>query len=185
MVLVKKDGKLRFCIDYRRLNEATVKDAYPLPRISACLDALGGSKYFSTFDLRSGYFQVYMDSIDADKTAFITRGGLYEFAKMPFWLCNDPGTFQRLMDLVRFKLPDLTRVFERHHCLFAYVARALNYFEPAVPEIGSGQPQAQTLQMLPSSNWCRIPGSRHIRTGYHHRRWKDRYRQRLASPPHD
>ena len=85
--------------DYRRLNEATVKDAYPLPRISACLDTLGCAKYFSTFDLRSGYFQVYMDPIDADKTAFITRGGLYEFAKMPFGLCNAPETFQRLMDL--------------------------------------------------------------------------------------
>ena len=95
VVLVKKkDGKLRFCIDYRRLNEATVKNAYPLPRISACLDALGGAKYFSTFDLRSGYFQVYMDPTDADKTTFITSGGLYEFAKMPFGLCNAPGTFR-------------------------------------------------------------------------------------------
>ena len=100
VVLVKKkDGKLRFCIDYRRLNEATVKDAYPLPRISACLDALGGAKYFSNFDQRSGYFQVYMEPTDACKTAFITREGLYEFAKMPFGHFNAPGTFHRLMDL--------------------------------------------------------------------------------------
>ena len=77
MVLVKKkDGKLRFCIDYRRLNEATVNDAYPLPRISACLDALGGAKYYSTFDLRSGYFQVYMDPADAVKRP-LSQEGVY------------------------------------------------------------------------------------------------------------
>ena len=82
VVLVKKrDGKLRFCIDYRLLNEATVEDTYSLPRISACLDALGGAKYYSIFDLHSGYFQVYMNVADPGKTAFITRGGLYEFTK--------------------------------------------------------------------------------------------------------
>ena len=95
----EKGRKLRFCIDYRRLSEASVKDAYPLPRNSTCLDALGGAKYCSTFDLRSGYFQVYMDPTDAGKTAIITRGGLCEFAKMPFGHCNAPGTFQWVMDL--------------------------------------------------------------------------------------
>ena len=100
VVLVqKKDNKLRFCVDYRRLHEKTIKGAYPLPRISACLDALGDAQYFSIFDLRSGYHQVLMEPADAEKTAFVTRGGLYEYRLMPFGLCNAPTTFQRLMDL--------------------------------------------------------------------------------------
>ena len=64
----KKDGSLRFCVDYRKLNELTVKDTYPLPLIQSCLDAVGKAKWFSTFDLRSGYHQVVMEQKDADKT---------------------------------------------------------------------------------------------------------------------
>ena len=76
VVLVKKsDGTLRFCIDYRQLNNLTVKDSYPLPRIDTCFDALGGAKYFSTLDLRQGYWQVENDPETAGKTTFITRKG--------------------------------------------------------------------------------------------------------------
>jgi len=96
----KKDGTLRCCIDYRQVNEVTRKDAYPLPRTDACLDAMSGSKLFSTFDLRSGFHQVSMDPNDADKTAFVTRRGMFRFRTMPFGLCNAVATFQRLMDLV-------------------------------------------------------------------------------------
>ena len=96
----KKDGTLRFCIDYRQLNERTRKDSYPLPRIDECLDALAGGGWFSTLDLRSGYHQVALDPGDADKTAFITRRGSYRWKVMPFGLCNAPATFQRLMDIV-------------------------------------------------------------------------------------
>ena len=71
----KSDGSFRFCVDYRQLNLATVKDCYPLPRIDACLDALGGARWFSTFDLRSGYHQVAMDPRNAEKTTVITRNG--------------------------------------------------------------------------------------------------------------
>src|SRR5207247_2014439 len=99
VVVKKKDGSLRFCIDYRKLNDCTVKDAYPLPRITDCLDALSEGKYFSTFDLRSGYFQVEMEERDREKTSFVTRGGLYQFKVMPFGVTNGPATFQRLMDL--------------------------------------------------------------------------------------
>ena len=101
VVLVrKKDGGLRWCIDYRRLNEVTEKDAYPLPKIEECLDTLSGAKWFSTLDLQSGYWQVEMDPLDKVKTAFTTRYGLFEYNWMPFGLCNAPGTFQRAMELV-------------------------------------------------------------------------------------
>ena len=100
MLAKKKDGSLRCCIDYRQLNELTRKDAYPLPHINDCLDAMSGSVWFSTFDLRSGFHQVAMSGVDADKTAFITRRGMYRFRTMPFGLCNAVATFQRLMDLV-------------------------------------------------------------------------------------
>ena len=101
VVLAKKsDGTLRFCVDYRHLNDLTYKDSYPLPRVDSCLDALGGSKYFSVLDLRSGFWQVTMDARDSDKTAFVTRRGQFRFKVLSFGLANSPSVFQRLMDLV-------------------------------------------------------------------------------------
>ena len=101
VVLVKKsDGTLRFCIDYRQLNNLTVKDSYPLPRIDTCFDALGDAKFFSTLDLRQGYWQVENDPETADKTTFITRKGAFKFKVLPFGLSNAPAVFQRLMNLV-------------------------------------------------------------------------------------
>ena len=101
VVLVKKsDGTLRFCVDYRQLNNLTVKDSYPLPRIDTCFDALGDAKYFSTLDLRQGYWQVENDPETADKTTFITRKGAFKFKVLPFGLSNAPTVFQRLMNMV-------------------------------------------------------------------------------------
>ena len=96
----KKDGTLRCCIDFRQLNDITRKDAYPLPRRDACLDAMSGSHLFSTFDMRSSYHQLPMHPESSDKTAFITRRGAFRYKTMPFGLCNARATFQRLMDLV-------------------------------------------------------------------------------------
>ncbi|UYV83325.1 hypothetical protein LAZ67_23000532, partial [Cordylochernes scorpioides] len=101
VILVKtRDGKYRFCVDYRKLNEVTVKDVYPIPRIDDVMDTLQGSKYFSAIDLKSGYWQVEIEERDKEKTAFTTAHGLYEFNIMPFGLCNAPATFERNMDNV-------------------------------------------------------------------------------------
>ena len=101
VVLVrKKNGALRFCADYRRLNSVTRKDAYPLPRVDDALDTLAGSRWFTTLDLLSGYWQVELHPEDKQKSAFTTHEGLLEFNVMPFGLCNAPATFQRLMDSV-------------------------------------------------------------------------------------
>ena len=101
VVLVKKkDGSMRFCVDYRCLNKATIKDAYPLPRVDDSIDKLAGAKWFNTLDLFAGYWQVEMDDMDRQKTAFATRKGLFEFTVMPFGLCNSGATFERLMETV-------------------------------------------------------------------------------------
>lgn len=92
--------KWRIVIDYRKLNDVTVGDSFPLPNISDILDQLGHSKYFSTIDLTSGFHQIKMSPTDAEKTAFSTPSGHYQFNRMPFGLKNAPATFQRLMNSV-------------------------------------------------------------------------------------
>uniref|UniRef100_A0A3Q1EKL9 Gypsy retrotransposon integrase-like protein 1 n=1 Tax=Acanthochromis polyacanthus TaxID=80966 RepID=A0A3Q1EKL9_9TELE len=98
VVVRKKNGDIRLCIDYRKLNMQTVKDAYPLPNLEESLSALSGSKWFSVLDLKSGYYQIEMNESDKEKTAFVTPVGFWEFNRMPQGVTNAPSTFQRLME---------------------------------------------------------------------------------------
>ena len=106
IVLVrKKDGTIRFCVDYRKVNSVTLKDSYRLLRIEDCLDALSGQQWFCTLDLASGYWQVEMVEEDKEKTSFSTGSGLYQFNIMPFGLFNAPAMFERLMERELVGLP--------------------------------------------------------------------------------
>ena len=101
IVLVKKkDGSTRICVDYRQLNKKVVKDRYPLPLIEDQLDSLQGSRVFSTLDLKNGFFHVPVGESSRKYTAFVVPTGQYEFLKMHFGLCNSPAVFQKYIDAV-------------------------------------------------------------------------------------
>ena len=128
VVVPKKNNKKRLCIDYRKLNEVTEKDIYPMSVVDDLLETFNGAKWFSCLDLASGYWQVAMNDEDKKKTAFVTKFGLYEFNMMLFGLCNAPATFQRLMDeilapfrgrFVEVYLDDITIFFKtfEDHCI--------------------------------------------------------------------
>ncbi|GBC02550.1 hypothetical protein RclHR1_04690001 [Rhizophagus clarus] len=108
VIVEKKGGDKKLCIDYQKLNAITKADAYPLPRIDDLLENLKSATWFTTLDFTSDYWQVQMSEEDIEKTAFITPFGLYEFLVMPFGLAYAPGTFQRLMNYI---LQDFLGIF--------------------------------------------------------------------------
>ena len=99
MLVDKRDGTLGVCVDYHKLNNVTKRDCYPLPRVDHLLDSLSDAQWFSTLDLRSGYWQVELNPTDKEKSLpYPAR--IVHFKVMPFGLCNAPSIFQRLMELV-------------------------------------------------------------------------------------
>lgn len=107
VLILKKNGSIRVCIDYRRLNAITISDKYPLPRMDDLLHAAKATSYMSTIDLKSGFWQVKVAEKDRLKTAFTTPFGIFVFNRMPFGLKNAPSTFQRLVDKFRSGLPQI------------------------------------------------------------------------------
>ncbi|MCO5552828.1 hypothetical protein L7F22_006345 [Adiantum nelumboides] len=101
LLVQKKDGTYRMCVNYRVLNKITIKNRFPVPRIEDLFDKLRGSTYFSRIDLKSGYHQIRIVDEDIVKTAFCTTFGLYEYLVMPFGLTNAPTTFNRMMERIK------------------------------------------------------------------------------------
>ena len=100
VIVTKRDGGIRLCVDYRELNKTTKFDAYPMPSVDEMLDQIGNAQFISTLDLAKGYWQVPLCPEDKEKTAFISPNGLYQFVTMPFGLSGAPATFQRMMDSI-------------------------------------------------------------------------------------
>ncbi|XP_065277149.1 uncharacterized protein LOC135893275 [Emys orbicularis] len=120
VVLVpKKDGSIRFCVDYRKLNAITVSDAYPMPRTDEILDKLGGARYLTTLDLTKGYWQVPLDPEARAKSAFTTPIGLLEFLVLPFGLKRAPATFQRLVDQLLRGMEGFALAYIDDICVFS------------------------------------------------------------------
>jgi len=100
VLVTKKDGSVRFCVDYRPLNKLTRRDRYPLPIIDDIIDQAGSKRYYTHLDMLKGYWQFWLSTAASAKTAFITPDGLYEFNVLPFGLTNATSQFQRVMDVV-------------------------------------------------------------------------------------
>jgi len=119
MFVKKKDGKLRFCANYRALNEVTKKDRHPLPVISEALDRLGGAKYFTKLDIKDAYHNIQIREADEWKTTFSTKVETYKYLVMPFRLCNAPAAFQRWINQVLMEHIDM--------CCIVYLDNVLIY----------------------------------------------------------
>ena len=141
VMVKKKDGTLRFCIDFRKLNDVTIKDAHPIPRIDDTLKALKGAKLFSTLDLNSGYWQLPIKEEHKSKTVFRTSSGqLYEFNRLPFGLCNAPATFKQINGLciVWIVMGSMFVLPRRHYCFLERLALAYPVATYGISEVEGG-----------------------------------------------
>ena len=149
----KKNGKIRFCVDYRKLNNVTIKNAYPLPRMDNILDILGKSSFFSTIDLTDAFWSIKVKDEDIHKTAFISSEGLWEFISMPFGLTNAPATQQQFIETVLNGL-----IWE---CCFAYIDDILcfsNTFENHLEHIAKILERLRKYQLAiqpPKCSFCK------------------------------
>lgn len=101
VVLVKKkDETYRLCVDYRRLNKGTIKEEFPIPNTQECIDTLSKGTIYSMLDCEAGFYEIEVEEVDQNKTAFITRSGVYKWLRMPFGLVNAPFKFQKIMNSV-------------------------------------------------------------------------------------
>ena len=156
----KKDGDYRFCVDFRRVNSVTKKDAHPMPRIDEILDQLGGARYFSTLDLASGYWQVPLREEDMEKTAFSVGADHYELTVMPFGLTNAPATFQRMMgNLLKGIKGCLVFIDDIIYYFFGHVGATSAYFGRSISSRSGGRVEDQTRQMSICSRVGKIPWS--------------------------
>ncbi|GBM95331.1 Retrovirus-related Pol polyprotein from transposon 297 [Araneus ventricosus] len=150
IVLVKKkDGSTRLCVDYRKLIEITIKDSYPLPRLDDTLHSLNGSQWFSTLDLKSGYWQVEIQPEDKEKTAFTTGQGLWQFKVMPFGLRNAPSTFERLMKTV------LRGITEPEGQIARWIQRLQEYDFEIKHRKGTSHGNADSFSRRPCKESCK------------------------------
>ncbi|GBG63523.1 hypothetical protein CBR_g38591 [Chara braunii] len=132
VVLVpKKNGSIRICIDYRKLNDITIKDVYPLPRIDDLLDAIGCANYFSKFDIRHGFHHILVKEEDRSKTAFVLFEGTWQWVRCPMGICNAPATFQRAMNVTFQNFVNKTRLTQGmiNFCVIVYMEDILVYSE--------------------------------------------------------
>ncbi|GBG62384.1 hypothetical protein CBR_g30338 [Chara braunii] len=131
VLVPKKNGAIRMCIDYRKLNEITIKDVYPLPKIDDLLDAIGCANYFSKFDIRHGFHHILVREEDRSKTAFVLFEGTWQWVRCPMGICNAPATFQRAMNTTFKNFVNKTRLTQGliNFCVIMYMDDILVYSE--------------------------------------------------------
>ncbi|GBG69985.1 hypothetical protein CBR_g4813 [Chara braunii] len=131
VLMPKKNGSICICIDYRKLNEITIKDMYPLSRIDDLLDAIGCANYFSKFDIRHGFHHILVKEEDRPKTAFVLFEGTWQWVRCPMGICNAPATFQRAMNMTFQNFVNKTRLTQGmiNFCVIVYMDDILVYSE--------------------------------------------------------